>query len=78
VRAFARTMDGRELTIFAKPGKPLRLVDAETRSEWSFTGEATSGPLAGRELPRVQVLLDYWFDWRTYHPKTSVYGRGPR
>jgi hypothetical protein len=81
VRAFARQVDGREATIFRKPGKPgdpLRLVDGETRSEWSFTGKAVAGPLAGRELQKVPVLLDYWFDWRTYHPKTAVYALGPR
>jgi len=74
LRAFERRVDGRELHLFARPGgPPLRLVDAETGSTWSFTGEALSGPLAGEKLPRVQVLLDYWFDWKTYHPDTSVY-----
>ena len=77
VRAFDRRLDGRELRLFARPGsQPLRLVDAETRSEWSFTGEAVSGPLAGKRLAKVYVLLDYWFDWRTYNPRTTVYRRG--
>ena len=74
VRAFSRRVDGRELQLFAKPGgPPLRLVDAETGSEWSFAGEAVSGPLAGRKLDKVYTLLDYWFDWQTYHPRTTVY-----
>jgi hypothetical protein len=73
VRAFERTVDGRALSFFARPGAPPRLVDAETGSEWSFTGEATSGPLQGKKLARVQALKDYWFDWRTYNPATSVY-----
>ena len=79
VRAFARTVDGRELQLYAKPGsKPLRLVDAETASEWSFAGEAVSGPLAGKRLEKVFVLLDYWFDWRLYNPETKVYSLGER
>ena len=79
VRAFRRTLDGRELGLFAKPGvKPLRLVDDATASEWTFAGEAVSGPLAGKRLEKVFVLLDYWFDWRTYNPKTAVYKLGTR
>jgi len=74
VRAFERIVDGRELQLFAKPGgPPLRLLDAETGSEWSFAGEAVSGPLAGKKMAKVYVLLDDWFDWRTYHPGTLVY-----
>ena len=79
VRGFRRVVDGRELQLFAKPGsKPLRLVDDATASEWSFAGEAVSGPLAGKRLEPVFVLLDYWFDWRTYNPKTAVYTLGER
>lgn len=73
VRAFERVVDGRELQLFARPGgPPLRLVDAETGSEWSFAGEAVSGPLAGKKMKKVFVLLDYWFDWKTYNPQTAV------
>jgi hypothetical protein len=74
VRAFERTLDGRELSFFARPGAPLRLVDSETGSEWSFAGEAVAGPLKGKKLAKVFGLKDYWFDWRTYNPETSVYG----
>jgi hypothetical protein len=73
VRAFERKVDGRTLNFFARPGAPLRLVDAETASEWSFAGEAVAGPLKGKRLARVQTLKDYWFDWRTYNPGTSIY-----
>jgi hypothetical protein len=77
VRAFDRRVDGRELHLFARPGgRPLRWIDGETGSEWSFTGEAVQGPLAGKRLVKVFLLLDYWFDWRTYNPGTTVYRRG--
>jgi hypothetical protein len=77
VRAFERRLDGRELELYRRPGAaPLRLVDAQTGSEWSFAGDAIAGPLAGRRLTPVYVLADYWFDWRTYHPRTKVYRLG--
>jgi hypothetical protein len=78
VRGFERRVDGRELSLFAKPGVPLRLVDAETGSAWSFAGEAVAGPLAGKKLAKAFVLKDYWFDWRGYNPGTSVYSLSRR
>jgi hypothetical protein len=74
VRSFERRVEGRELQLFLKPASvPPLLVDAETASTWSFAGEALSGPLKGKKLPKVYVLKDYWFDWKAYNPKTSVY-----
>lgn len=74
VRAFERRVDGRELQLFQQPGSsPPAFVDAETGSVWSFAGEAVSGPLQGKKLPKVYVLKDYWFDWRAYNPGTTVY-----
>jgi hypothetical protein len=51
------------------------LMDAATGSQWNFQGCAVSGPAQGACLERVAMLKDYWFDWRNYNPKTSVYGR---
>jgi hypothetical protein len=74
VRAFDRNVDGKELEFFAKAQSPqLTLIDAETGSEWDFTGRALSGPLAGRQLTKLSILADYWFDWKSYHPETSLY-----
>ena len=79
VRAFERLVDGRKLEFFLKPGSSsLVLVDAETGSEWDFTGKANGGPLSGRQLKKVAVLNDYWFDWKAYHPNTIVYDLGSR
>jgi hypothetical protein len=67
-------VDDRKLEFFLKPNvSPSRLVDAETGSEWDFTGKATSGTLAGKQLSRIPVLNDYWFDWKTYNPNTKLY-----
>jgi hypothetical protein len=79
VRAFERLVDGRKLELFLKPGhSSWILVDAETGSEWDFTGKAVSGPLTGRQLRKVAVLNDYWFDWKSYNPNTTIYDLGGR
>ena len=78
VRAFERVVDGRRLEFFQDKEKPgVELIDAETSSTWNFEGKAIAGPLAGRQLKKIFVLEDYWFDWRIYHPDTAVYDIGP-
>jgi hypothetical protein len=73
-RAFDRSIDGRALEFFARPDtSPVRFVDAETGSEWDFAGRATNGPLAGKQLRKLHTFSDYWFDWRTYHPNTTIF-----
>jgi hypothetical protein len=59
----------------AKPvaAKPWILLDTATASEWNFQGCAVSGPSLGKCLDRVPALKDYWFDWRNYHPTTTIY-----
>ena len=77
VRAFERTVDGRRLEFFQKTeNNELQLIDAETGSTWNFEGKAISGPLTGRQLKKVFILEDYWFDWRIYHPDTTIYDLG--
>ena len=49
------------------------LMDEPTASPWDFQGCAVSGKLAGACLEPVQSIKDYWFDWRNYHPDTTVY-----
>ena len=81
VRAFERSIDGRRLEFFQKTEKDragFQLIDVESGSTWNFEGKATSGPLAGRQLKKIFVLEDYWFDWRIYHPDTAVYALGER
>ena len=79
VRAFERTVDGRRLEFFQKTeNNELQLIDAETGSTWNFEGKALAGPLTGRQLKKVFVLEDYWFDWRIYHPETTIYELGER
>jgi hypothetical protein len=55
--------------------KPWILLDTATASEWDFQGCAISGASQGKCLERVPALKDYWFDWRNYHPDTTIYKR---
>lgn len=75
VRAFETNVDGRELEFYvsADNGARWRMFDGETRSEWDFTGRAVAGTLAGRQLKKIPLLKDYWFDWKIYNPQTGVY-----
>ena len=63
-------MGARSSSLARKDRRQLVLVDAETASEWDFTGKAISGQMSGQQLKKVTVLIDYWFDWKTYHPMT--------
>jgi hypothetical protein len=77
VRAFERTVDNRKLEFFIEPkSTEFQMIDAETGSSWDFTGKATSGELAGKQLTKVTILKDYWFDWKTYNPATKIYNLG--
>jgi hypothetical protein len=76
VRAFVTLVDQIRLSLYIKnqPSSEL-FFDVKTGSEWDFTGKAISGPLKGKELKRIPVLKDYWFDWKNYHPDTAIYDR---
>ena len=77
VRCFDRRIGERTIDLFLKPNAtPLKLFDAQTGSEWDFSGKAISGPMMGKKLIRLQSLKDFWFDWKVYHPNTQVFGRG--
>jgi hypothetical protein len=83
-RVFVSRIDARDAEFFLQGDdttdtsaekKAWTLVDAATASQWNFQGCATSGPAQGKCLDRIPALKDYWFDWRNYHPDTTVYKR---
>jgi hypothetical protein len=83
-RVFVSRIDGRDAEFFLQGDvrddtlagkKAWSLVDTTTASEWNFQGCAISGAAQGKCLDRVPALKDYWFDWRNYHPDTTVYKR---
>ncbi len=51
------------------------LMDDATGSRWNFQGCAVEGKAKGTCLERIEVVKDYWFDWRIYNPQTTVYGK---
>jgi thiol-disulfide isomerase/thioredoxin len=73
--AFARTLAGRVLS-FAVAGVyngTIVIRDRETGTLWApFSGRALEGPLAGRTLQRIPVLLSHWDEWTARHPDTEV------
>jgi hypothetical protein len=63
-------------------GAVMRFVDSKSRTvvaAWNFQGKriAPSGSGAKRigpeQLPKVPVVKEYWFNWKTYHPSTAVF-----
>lgn len=73
IRAFVSQIDGVNAEFFRKQDSAWSLIDSSYGNEWNFQGCATSGPANGKCLASVQLLKDYWFDWRNYHPDTSIY-----
>ncbi len=82
VRAFRDQMPGADgVPDFYRiaPSKPgVLMMDAASGSEWNFQGCAISGKAKGACLERVPMLKDYWFDWRNYNPKTTIWGNNTR
>jgi len=77
VRVFERELDGKVLEFLQKPDS-REIVDAQTGSVWDFSGIASSGESAGKQLKKITALKDYWFDWKTYHADTQLYTLGAR
>jgi uncharacterized protein DUF3179 len=78
-RVFISRIDGKDAEFFLQAETPENkgwtMLDTTTASHWNFQGCATSGPAQGKCLDRIPALKDYWFDWRNYHPDTTVYKR---
>lgn len=69
VSAFVRRVDDETLTFRA--GEDA-LVD-QHGDEWSYDGEALTGPRARERLDRLGTNGFFWFAWSTFHPETVVY-----
>ncbi len=73
VRVFRRRIPGvSEVPEFYRVS-PSEFMDDATGSTWNFQGCAVSGKSHGNCLERVEVIKDYWFDWRNYNPETTIY-----
>jgi hypothetical protein len=54
------------------------MMDDATGSRWNFQGCAEAGRATGTCLERIEIVKDYWFDWRHYNPGTTVFHRPSR
>ena len=50
-----------------------RVVDTETASSWTVTGEAADGELAGTALERLLHHDTFAFAWFAFKPDATVY-----
>jgi hypothetical protein len=77
VRAFSRRLSSGTVADFYRavdnPAEGALMMDSLTGSRWNFRGCAVEGPHTGECLGRVEVIKDYWFDWRNYNPATTVF-----
>ena len=77
LRVFRSMLNGSEVELYHdQQTTQWQLVDGRG-STWSFQGCEVSGPMAGKCLEQLRYLKDYWFDWRNYHPLTTVAGEKP-
>jgi len=72
----AGTAGGAGRSAAAAAPSPRRWLDGVSGSEWDFQGRAVAGPWRGRQLRPLPAMQDYWFDWRRFHPATTVYAGG--
>ena len=67
---FDPTLDGRRLEFRYENGE---FIDIATSSRWNIVGQAISGKLRGRSLPRIPHGDYFAFAWIAYHPDTIIY-----
>lgn len=73
-RAYDRRLAGRTLEFeILKRGSGVLLRDKQTGTHWSgLTGKGLKGELAGRQLQPVPHMVNYWFAWVAYNPRTRL------
>lgn len=73
-RVFDRRRDGQTLEFESlRRGQELLLRDLQTGSLWSgLTGKAVEGKPAGEQLRPVPHMVNYWFAWVAYNPRTRL------
>ena len=70
IRIFARKLDEQVLTFVTVDPRTVR--DEQTKSEWNrATGQATRGPLKGRQLAPHVGIVSFAKAWRRFHPDSK-------
>lgn len=80
MNAVSPVVDGQTLTLEARKTSHGKTVfyDKETRTRWNIEGRAVDGPLAGRQLRRLDNHMSQWYGWVSYFPHTSIYGQSKK
>jgi hypothetical protein len=73
VRMFRSSPAGKEIELYADANGPKGQLTDGMGSTWNFQGCAIAGPQTGVCLEQLSYLKDFWFDWRNYHPQTTIY-----
>lgn len=47
------------------------LIDKQTGSGWNLYGLATSGPMKGKQLRKINAYQEFLHSWEQFHPQTS-------
>ena len=71
---FLPVADGQNLT-FRRDGsdESSRIVDDQTGSTWTVTGQAVAGPLSGARLEPMTHGDHFWFAWAAFSPQTTIW-----
>lgn len=67
---FKRTLEGKDLSFALKNGL---IVDEQTGSVWTVTGQAIKGPHKGKQLEAVTFGDYFAFAWLVFWPETEIY-----
>ena len=74
---FSRVVDERILTLPDIGANSLGIMliqDQEAETTWqTITGQAISGPMAGKTLQRLPSHYSFWFAWTDFYPDTELY-----
>ena len=74
VRAFRSELNGTRVELFKRvDAQGWSLLDPSSHAEWNFQGCPSTKMPGASCLAGVPIMKDYWFDWRQYHPATTVY-----
>jgi hypothetical protein len=49
------------------------VMDRNTNSVWSWSGDCLEGKLKGTHLRGIQSYQEFWHSWKTFHPQTTQY-----
>jgi hypothetical protein len=75
MQAFDRSLDDGTILSFRRSDDGNGIVDIESGSEWSATGECQSGHYNGRQLsPIAHYNKIFWYVWSDYFPGDEIFG----